>query len=79
LNPTKPDVPRWLCDENGVQVTPSIEGQPIEDGDITELNRKRYMKTRVGLDVVYDPVMDRKLWWKMPDDPDYMMPRVRLN
>jgi hypothetical protein len=37
------------------------------------------MKTRVGLDVVYDPVMDRKLWWKMPDDPDYMMPRVRLN
>jgi hypothetical protein len=79
LNPTKPDVPRWLCDENGVQVTPSIEGQPIEDGDITELNRKRYMKTRVGLDVVYDPVMDRKLWWKMPDDPDYMMPRMRLN
>jgi hypothetical protein len=79
LDPTKPDVPRWLCDENGVQVTPSIEGQPIEDGDITELNRKRYMKTRVGLDVVYDPVMDRKLWWKMPDDPDYMMPRMRLN
>lgn len=79
MNPTKPDVPRWLCDENGVQVTPSIEGQPIEDGDITELNRKRYKKTRVSLDVVYDPVMDRKLWWKMPDDPDYMMPRVRLN
>jgi hypothetical protein len=79
LNPTKPDVPRWLCDENGVQVTPSIEGQPIEDGDITELNRKRYKKTRVSLDVVYDPVMDRKLWWKMPDDPDYMIPRMRLN
>jgi hypothetical protein len=79
LKPINPEVPRWLCDENGVQVTPSIEGQPIEDGDIAELNRKRYKKTRVGLDVVYDPVMDRKLWWKMPDDPDYMMPRMRLN
>jgi hypothetical protein len=64
-------LPRWLFDENGNQVTPSVEGQPIEEGSPRENNLRRFKKTRVGLHVVYERVNDPALYWKMPDDPDY--------
>lgn len=64
-------MPRWLCDENGKQVTPSIDGQPIEEGDAAENNYRRFTRTRDGLHLVFQPIQDPSLYWKMPGDPEY--------
>lgn len=38
--------PLWLNDSNGNQVTPSIKGQPLEDGRASILNKKRFRKMK---------------------------------
>lgn len=72
-HPEPKAVPPWLCDENGNQVTPSVEGQPVEEGDPEEENSKRFAKTRHGLHLMYEPVMDPKLYWKMPNEQSYFV------
>ena len=56
---------------NGKQVTPSIDGQPIEEGDPAENNFRRFTRTRDGLNLIFQPIQDPSLYWKMPGDPDY--------
>ncbi|PQE30967.1 c2h2 finger domain-containing protein [Rutstroemia sp. NJR-2017a WRK4] len=46
----------WLHDENGRQVTPSVENQPIEDGNPKKNNAQRFERKVLGLDVIFDPV-----------------------
>ncbi len=49
-------IPNWLCDENGVQVTPSVEGQKVEKGNAKLNNAKRFRKKRQGIYMVLEPV-----------------------
>jgi hypothetical protein len=58
-NPEPRTASPWLFDENGKQVTPSIDGLPLEDGHPTDNNAKRFMKKREGLYVVMVPVDKR--------------------
>ncbi|KAM3079592.1 hypothetical protein ACMFMG_006007 [Clarireedia jacksonii] len=46
----------WLHDENGRQVTPSVENQPIEDGNPKRNNAQRFERKVLGLDVIFDPI-----------------------
>lgn len=64
-------MPRWLCDANGNQVTPSVEGQPIYHGNPKEYALKRFTTRREGLSVIWEPIKDPSLYWKNPEDPDY--------
>lgn len=38
--------PLWLNDSSGKQVTPSIKGQPLEEGRASILNKKRFRKMK---------------------------------
>ncbi|RFU34547.1 hypothetical protein B7463_g1794, partial [Scytalidium lignicola] len=46
---------RWLLDSEGCQVTPSVKGQLIEEGDARENNRMRFVWKRVGVDYILIP------------------------
>lgn len=70
-------MPRWLCDENGNQVTPSVDGITIHHEDPTEYARKRFTTRREGLDVIWEPIKDPSLYWKYPTDPDYFDPPAK--
>ncbi|KAI9645080.1 hypothetical protein NHQ30_005814 [Ciborinia camelliae] len=51
-----PSAPAYLFDKNGVQVTPSIENQQIEEGDPKRNNAQRFRRRINGLDFVLDPM-----------------------
>ncbi|QSZ36048.1 hypothetical protein DSL72_007172 [Monilinia vaccinii-corymbosi] len=53
-------LPAYLFDKNGVQVTPSVENQQIEDGDPRTNNAQRFRRRLNGLDYVLDPIYDPK-------------------
>ncbi|KAH8816324.1 hypothetical protein F5884DRAFT_218005 [Xylogone sp. PMI_703] len=46
---------KWLFDSEGRQVTPSVNGQLIEEGDARENNRMRFVWKRVGVDYILVP------------------------
>lgn len=54
--PKPSNLPAYLFDKNGVQVTPSLENHPIEYGDPRTINAQRFKRTLVGLDFVLDPI-----------------------
>lgn len=50
----------WLYDSAGNMVTPSLEGQHIEQGKPAENNAKKFTKVREGLDILLVPIDHKK-------------------
>jgi hypothetical protein len=48
-----------------------VKDQPIEEGHARENNAKRFMKKRVGLYVILEPVKNPEAYWKLQNYSNY--------
>lgn len=60
----KSDIARWLMDNNGRQVTPSVKDQPIEGGRAKDNNAKRFTRKVEGIYWVYERIESPKAHMK---------------
>ncbi|KAH9214082.1 hypothetical protein DL95DRAFT_301080 [Leptodontidium sp. 2 PMI_412] len=51
--------PLWLNDENGNEVTPSVNGQALEEGRASDLNKKRFRKMK-GMNIFKEKAEKKK-------------------
>ncbi|KAL2069578.1 hypothetical protein VTL71DRAFT_14257 [Oculimacula yallundae] len=65
----------WLIDENGNQVTPSVEGQAIEEGIARDLNKARFRKMR-GVDIFREKAEMKKDLKNMSGGTGMLPPQV---